>query len=45
MRRALRAGEWAVTVSPHVVVYEIDYERDELIVNGIFRNSQQFRRP
>jgi plasmid stabilization system protein ParE len=42
--RARGTYEWVVVESSHVVVYEIDPERDELIVTGVFRGSQQIRR-
>lgn len=42
--RARGTLEWVVTASSHIVVYTIDDERDELIVAGVFRGSQQFRR-
>jgi plasmid stabilization system protein ParE len=42
--RARGTFEWVVVESSHVVVYEIDRERDELIVTGVFRGSQQIRR-
>jgi plasmid stabilization system protein ParE len=35
---------WVVTNSAHIVVYEIDHGRDELVVIGVFRSSQQNRR-
>lgn len=42
--RARDTLEWVLTVSPHVIVYEIDHDRDELIVTGVFRSSQQIRK-
>ena len=42
-----RAGntlEWVVTASSHVVVYQLDTHRDELLVIGVFKGSQQERR-
>lgn len=42
--RARNTFEWVVSESSHVVVYKIDRERDELLVAGVFRGSQQARR-
>jgi plasmid stabilization system protein ParE len=35
--------EWVVVESSHVVVFEIDSARSELIVTGVFRGCQQIR--
>jgi toxin ParE1/3/4 len=43
--RAHDTFEWVVTESSHVIVYELERERDELIVIGVFRGSRQNRRP
>jgi plasmid stabilization system protein ParE len=43
--RAQDTFEWVVSGSSHVVVYEIDRNRGELIVIGVLRGSQQIRRP
>jgi len=42
--RARDTFEWVVTASTHVVVYCLDSRRDELVVIGVFRGSQQNRR-
>ena len=43
--RARNTFEWVVSYSSHIVVYEIDVPNDELTVIGVFRGSQQVRRP
>lgn len=43
--RARDTFEWVVTESSHIVVYRLERARDELIVIGVFRGSQQHRRP
>jgi toxin ParE1/3/4 len=43
--RAPKTLEWVVAASSHVIVYALDTRRDELRVIGVFRGSQQVRRP
>ena len=43
--RARDTFEWVVTESSHVIVYSLDRTRDVLAVIGVFRSSQENRRP
>ena len=43
--RARDTFEWVVSAYSYVIVYEIDRTNDRLIVIGVFRGSQQIRRP
>ena len=43
--RARDTFEWVVTESSHVIVYSLDHTRDVLAVIGVFRFSQENRRP
>jgi len=33
-------AEWVVTGSPYIIVYEIDMDRDELVVLAVFHGSR-----
>ena len=37
--------EWVVSESSHVIVYSLDHTRDVLAIIGVFRFSQENRRP
>ena len=37
-------AEWVVSGLPYIIVYEIDGERDQLIVTGVFHGARDNRR-
>ncbi len=43
--RAKDTFEWVVSAYSYVIVYELDRANDRLIVIGVFRGSQENRRP